>query len=467
VGSRPTPATDLAFARGDTRASLKWREDYVAWSPRAVETASLSGAELVFAGYGVQAPEFGWDDFKDVDVTGKVIVVLVNDPPVPDPADASRLDARVFGGRAMTYYGRWTYKYEIGAAKKAAGVLVVHEAGPAGYGWNVVKGFGDERFAIRAQGPQDDQVLLQGWITSDVARRLFAMAGQDYEAQKRAAVSRTFRPVPLGVTASIALRAELRNVESRNVIARLDGRDPDRRNEYIVYTAHWDHLGVGEPVDGDAIRNGAVDNATGTVALVELARTFTKLPEPPARSVVFVAVTGEEQGLLGSEYYARHPVYPLATTLANINMDAMNVHGRTKDITVIGFAASDLDEVARAVAAEQGRVLAPDPEPQNGSYYRSDHFNFARLGVPAFYANAGVDYVGKPAGYAQKVRDEYRTRRYHGPRDEVQPDWDLSGMVEDLKFMLGMGVRLAEADRWPEWAPGNEFKARRDAMLRK
>jgi Zn-dependent M28 family amino/carboxypeptidase len=466
VGATPRVARDLTFTRAGTASPLRWRDDYVAWTPRAVDRIALEASHLVFVGYGIEAPQFDWDDYKGVDVSGKTLVMLVNDPPVPDPANPAQLDPTVFGGRAMTYYGRWTYKYEVGAAKKAAGVLIVHETGPAGYPWGVVKGFADERFALRTPGKGMDRVSVEGWITLETARALFSNAGQDYDALKKLAATRAFKPVPLGTTASLALDVKLRAVDSRNVVARLEGGDPVLRDQYVVYTSHWDHLGVGEPVNGDRIYNGAVDNATGTAGLVEIARAFTKLPAAPRRSVVFLAVTAEEQGLLGSEHYARHPIYPLERTLADINIDAMNVHGRTRDLTVIGYGATDIDAVARDVAAEQGRVVEPEPEPEKGGYYRSDHFPFARQGVPAFYSGGGDQFVDKPADYAKTTRDAYTTVRYHKPQDEVQPDWDLSGMVEDLKLLFGLGYRVAQGDAWPQWTPGNEFKSKRDAMIK-
>jgi Zn-dependent M28 family amino/carboxypeptidase len=341
VGLTPE-VTPLRFRRGDSTLDLRYKEDFVAWTRRVTETVSLENSELVFAGYGVEAPEFQWDDFKGTDVSGKTIVVLVNDPPVTAP-DGS-LDPKVFGGKAMTYYGRWTYKYEKGAEKQAAGVLIVHETEPAGYPWSVVQGFGGERFDLVTPDRNMGRSAIEGWITLDAARRLFALAGQDFDVLRRRAVDRGFRPVPLGVTASVGLKNALRTIDSRNVVAKITGADPAVRDEYVVYTAHWDHLGIGDPVRGDRIYNGAKDNATGTAALLELARAFKAVSPPPRRTIVFLAVTAEEQGLLGSLHYTLAPIYPLEKTLAAINMDGLNVHGRTKDITVVGFGASDLDD---------------------------------------------------------------------------------------------------------------------------
>src|SRR5215831_3168838 len=459
VGITPTPAP-LVFAKGKEQLTLKWKDDVVAWTKHVADVASLDKSELVFVGYGVVAPEYNWDDYKGVDVKGKTIVMLVNDPPVPDPGNPAQLDPKVFGGRAMTYYGRWTYKYEIAAMKGAAGALIVHETGPAGYPFSVVQNKVDEQFDLVTPDKNMGRAAIEGWISLDQARKLFTFGGRDFDALKTQAATREFKPVALGVTASMTIRNTLRKLDSQNVMGKIEGADPARKDEYVVYTAHWDHLGKSP----EGIFHGAVDNASGTGSLLEIARAFTKLT--PARSILFVSVTAEEQGLLGSQYYSVTPVYPLAKTLANINIDGVNVHGRTKDITLIGLGASDLDDYARSAAGEQGRAVRPDPEPEKGMYYRSDHFNFAKQGVPALDPDEGLDYAGKPADYGQKVRDEYTNNRYHSPKDVITPAWDLSGAAEDLKLLLAVGYRVAQADRFPEWKPGNEFKATRDAMLK-
>jgi Zn-dependent M28 family amino/carboxypeptidase len=459
VGITPTPAP-LLVAKGKEQLTLKWKDDVVAWTKHVADVASLDKSELVFVGYGVVAPEYNWDDYKGVDVKGKTIVMLVNDPPVPDPGNPGQLDPKVFGGRAMTYYGRWTYKYEIAAMKGAAGALIVHETGPAGYPFSVVQNKVDEQFDLVTPDKNMGRAAIEGWISLDQARKLFTFGGRDFDALKTQAATREFKPVALGATASMSIRNTLRRLDSQNVLGKIEGADPARKDEYVVYTAHWDHLGKSH----EGIFHGAVDNASGTGSLLEIARAFTKLT--PARSILFVSVTAEEQGLLGSQYYSVTPVYPLAKTLANINIDGVNVHGQTKDITLIGLGASDLDDYARAAAREQGRAVRPDPEPEKGMYYRSDHFNFAKQGVPALDPDEGVDYVGKPADYGQKVRDEYTNNRYHSPKDIITPEWDLSGAAQDLKLLLAVGYRVAQADRFPEWKPGNEFKATRDAMLK-
>ena len=462
VGIAAAPAP-LVVTKGAEQHTLKFKDDVVAWTRHVADGARLDGSELVFVGYGVVAPEFNWDDYKGVDVKGKTLVMLVNDPPVPDPANPQVLDAKTFGGKAMTYYGRWTYKYEIGASKGAAGVLIIHETGPAGYGFNVVQGFAGERFDLVTPDKNMGRAAVEGWITLDWGKKLLRMAGQDFETLKKQAATRDFKPVPLGVTASMSLHNTLRTIASQNVVAKLEGADPALKDEYIVYTAHWDHFG--EKVEG--IFHGALDNASGTASLVEMARAFTKVSPPVRRSILFVSVTAEEQGLLGSQYYSVTPIYPLAKTLAEINMDGTNVHGRTKDLTLVGYGASDLDDYARDAAGEQSRTVHADAEPEKGFYYRSDHFNFAKQGVPALDPDDGVDYVGKPAEYGQKVRDEWTEHIYHTPKDVVTADWDLSGAKEDLKVLLAVGYRVAQADRFPEWKPGNEFRAIREAMLHK
>jgi Zn-dependent M28 family amino/carboxypeptidase len=459
ITAKPAP---LVFSKGGQRQTLKWKDDVVAWTKHVAPSASISNSEVVFVGYGVVAPEFNWDDYKDVDVKGKTLLMLVNDPPVTEASNPEELDAKTFGGKAMTYYGRWTYKYEIGAQKGAAAVLIVHETGPAGYGFNVVQGRTGEQFDLVTPDKNMGRAAIEGWITLDQAQALLKSAGQDFDALKKQAATREFKPVPLGITASMKIDNTLRTIDSRNVIGRLDGIDAKLKDEFVVYTAHWDHFGK----NAQGIFHGAEDDALGCAALVEMARAYTKLPAPPRRSILFLAVTAEEQGLLGSEYYAKMPIYPLAKTVANINMDSWNVHGRTKDLTLVGFGASDLDDYARDAAGEQGRVVHADAEPEKGFYYRSDHFNFAKQGVPALDPDGGVDYIGKPPEYAKQQRDEWNANRYHTPKDVVLPDWDLTGTREDLMVLFAVGYRVAQADKMPEWKPGNEFRAKREQMLK-
>ncbi len=459
VGITVKNSPTLTFTKGGTSTALKWHDDYVAWTKHVSPTASLKNSELVFVGYGVEAPQFGWDDFKGVDLTGKTMVVLVNDPPVADTA--------IFGGARMTYYGRWTYKYEQGMKHKAAGVLIVHQTERAGYPFAVVQGKTAEQFDLVTPDKNMNRSEVEGWISLDQAKALFTLAGQDFAALERKAATKDFTPVPLGVTASVTLQNTLRTVDSRNVVAMLEGSDPALKNEYVIYTAHWDHFGIGEKIKGDSIYNGASDNATGTAGLLAMAKAFAAAKTAPKRSILFLSVTSEEQGLLGSQYYGMMPLYPLNKTLANINMDGLNTWGKTKDVVVIGLGASDLDDYARAAAAEQGgRSLRGDAEPEKGFYYRSDHFNFAKVGVPAFDPESGIEYVGKDAAYGRKTRDEYTENDYHKPSDEIKPGWELSGAVQDLQLFFTIGYRVASAARYPEWKAGNEFKAIRDKSLK-
>ncbi|MCC7416608.1 MAG: M28 family peptidase [Acidobacteria bacterium] len=462
VGITPAPAPLVLRKGADTR-TLAFKDDFVAWTKHVADSASLQGSEVVFVGYGASAPEYNWDDYKGVDLKGKTLLMLVNDPPVPDPENPGELDPKVFGGKAMTYYGRWTYKHEIAAQKGAAGVFVIHETGPAGYPFEVVQSMTGERFDLVTPDKNMGRAAVEGWISLEQATALMAMGGQKFDELKKQAATREFKPVPLGVSASITIKNTLRTIDSKNVLAKIEGSDPQLRNEYVVYTAHWDHLGK----DDTGIYHGAEDNALGCAALIELGRAFSRMAVPPKRSILFLSVTAEEQGLLGSQYYTVMPVYPLAKTIADINMDSWNTSGRTRDLTIIGDGASDLDDYARDAAGEQGRVIRPDPEPEKGFYYRSDHFNFAKMGVPALNPDAGIDYIGKPEGYGEKVRAEWTENRYHKPADVIMPDWDLTGTVEDLKVYLAVGYRVAQADTIPAWKPGSEFKATRERMLAK
>jgi len=462
-----TSKSSATLAIGSRRMTLTPLDDFVAVSRRFTESVDVKDSEMVFAGYGVVAPEYGWDDYKSVDVKGKTIVMLVNDPAVRDPANPAALDEKFFKGRAMTYYGRWTYKYEIATEKGAAAAVIVHEEGPAGYPWGVVSGsWGRENFDLVRTDKNMGRVPVESWIQLGKAKELFRAAGKDFDALKKAATQKDFKPVPLGARATFQVRNTLREIQSRNVLAKVTGSDPKLKDEYVIYTAHWDHLGRDESLKGDQIFNGAHDNASGTAGLVALGRAFAKLDPAPKRSILFLAVTAEEKGLLGAKYYAENPLYPLAKTLANLNMDGLNQWGRTGDIVIVGLGNSTLDDVAIEVAREQGRTAKPDAEPEKGFYYRSDHFEFALQGVPALYPDSGAEFIGKPPGYSQQKRDEYTAKDYHKVSDEVKPDWDLSGAVEDLKLLFHVGYRVAQGDRFPEWKPGTEFKARREAMLK-
>ncbi len=455
------------FTAGDKTIDLKFPDDYVAVTRRSVPEIKVENSDIVFVGYGVVAPEYGWDDYKDVDVRGKTIVMLINDPAVPDPNDPSKLDESVFKGKAMTYYGRWTYKYEIATAKGAAAAIIVHETGPAGYGYEVIRNsWGRENFDIQKPDKNIGRVGIESWITDVRAKELFAAGGQNFDELKKAALTKEFKPVALNAKASFALKNTVREVQSQNVVAKLEGSDPALRNEYIVYSAHWDHLGRDESLQGDQIYNGAIDNASGTATILEIAEAFTKLQTPPKRSILFLAVTAEEKGLLGAKHYAENPLYPLTKTLANINIDGINQWGRTRDLVIIGLGNSTLDDLTQEVASLQGRTIKPDAETEKGFYYRSDHFEFAKQGVPALYTKKGTEFVGKDPNFANQKREEYEKVDYHKPPDEVKPDWDFAGAIEDAQILFVIGHRIAMGEKWPEWKPGTEFKNKREEMLK-
>lgn len=454
-----------SFAAGGKTINLAFPKDYVAVSRRFVPESKVENSDIVFVGYGVVAPEYGWDDYKGVDVKGKTIVMLINDPAVTDASDPAKLDDKLFKGKAMTYYGRWTYKYEIASQKGAAAAIIVHETGPAGYPYEVVSGsWSRENFDIQTPDKNMNRVAVESWITTDRAKELFTAGGQDFDALKKAAITKDFKPVNLNAKANFTVKNTLREINSSNVVAKLEGST--LKDEYVIYTAHWDHLGRDPKLQGDQIFNGALDNASGTAALLEIAEAFTKLPTPPKRSILFLAVTAEEKGLLGAKYYATNPLYPVNKTLANINMDGVNQWGRTKDVTMVGDDNSTLIDLLRTAAQEQGRVVNPDPEPEKGFYYRSDHFEFAKQGVPALYTDSGIDYVGKDANYSKQKRDEYTNNDYHKVSDQMKPDWDLAGAIDDAQLLTTIGYRVAQGDKFPEWKAGSEFKAKRDETMR-
>ena len=455
-----------SYRAGDQLTELTFPDDAVVWSKRFTPEVKVEDSEIVFVGYGVVAPEYGWDDYKGVDLHGKTLLMLINDPPVPDPTDAKELNPRMFKGKAMTYYGRWTYKYEMAAEKGAAAALIVHETGPAGYPWRVVVGSNArENFDLDTPDRYAGRASVEGWVTLERARKLCAATGFDFDSLKRAAVSKDFKPITLGSKASFALRMQMREVKSRNVIARLEGSDSKLRDQYVIYTAHWDHLGRDPHLEGDQIYHGAIDNASGTASVIELAQAFTRLSRPPKRSVLFLSVTAEEKGFLGSRYYASHPLYPIARTVAEMNIDGVNAWGRTRTVEIIGLGQSTLEEVATHVAEAQSRVVLGESEPEKGYYYRSDHFEFAKVGVPALYIQGGIDFIGKPKEFGLEKAREYTEQDYHKVTDTIKPGWDLSGAVEDLRLLLQTGWTVAEEKHWPEWKDGSEFKARRDAQL--
>jgi Zn-dependent M28 family amino/carboxypeptidase len=440
--------------------------DAVLFTKRVQAEVALEASELVFVGYGVTAPELGWDDYKGLDVRGKTLVMLVNDPDfypaAPTAAGAADAPNR-FGGKRMTYYGRWTYKYEEAARHGAAGVLLVHDDAAAGYGWGVVTGsWTGEQFDLESADGNAGRAAVEGWLTRAAATQLFTAAGQDLAALEVAARSPDFQPVALGLKASTRISNNIRRQPSQNVVALLPGSE--RPDEIVLFMAHWDHLGIDPEQPGDDdIFNGAVDNATGTAALLELAAAFAAMEPKPARSIAFVAVTAEESGLLGSKHYAENPVFPLAQTVGAINIDSMNVDGRTRDVVVIGRGASELEALLERAAAAQGRVLADEDSPEKGYFYRSDHFNLAKGGVPVLYAESGVDLLAGGVAAGRSASERYRTHDYHKPSDEYSASWDLGGAVEDMRLYFAVGRELSTGDAWPNWHAGNEFRAARDA----
>jgi Zn-dependent M28 family amino/carboxypeptidase len=440
--------------------SLKGFDDYVIWTDKTDSSVSFNKDELVFAGYGVVAPEYGWNDYDGLDVKGKVVLVLVNDP------GFNAHDSTLFKGKTMTYYGRWTYKYEEAAKQGAKGCLIIHNTEAASYPFSVVQNnWNGSKLRLDNRGKQETLCDVIGWISRPAAEKLLAGAGKD-STLLASADKKGFRGETLNSRLSVKMKVSTTYNKSFNVIGKITGsKHPD---EVIIYTAHWDHLGIGKPDEtGDSIYNGAHDNASATSGLLELARAFKRLPENPERTIVLLSVTAEEQGLWGSAYYAQNPVYPVAKTLANINMDGLNPIGRTKDIIVVGQGQSELEDYLRDAATETGRVIAFEARPEGGSYYRSDHFNFAKAGVPALYTTYGNDVIGKEPGYGKKMRDEYTEKHYHRPSDEYDPNtWILDGAIDDLKLLFQVGKRLAATENWPQWKDGSEFKAVREKSMK-
>ena len=454
----------MSFVIGDKTMDLKYSDDFVASSARLQPEIKIEKSGVVFVGYGVVAPEYGWDDYKNVDVKGKTLLMLIGDPPVPDPKDPSKLDDKMFKGKAMTYYGRWTYKYEIAAQKRAAAAIIIHETEPAAYPWQVVRSsWGKENFELDNPNKNMDTVEARSWITLDTAKKLLADCGQNFDALKKSALTKEFRPVSLKATAYIEIKQQIRSFKSHNVIGKLEGGDPKLNGEYIIYTAHWDHLGRHPELQGDQIFNGAIDNASGVASVIELGGAFTKLNPPPKRSVLFMATTAEEAGLLGAKYYTQHPLYPLEKTLADINIDGVNPWGKSRDVEDLTDGNSTLDDLLGQAAGRQGRVLKPNSEPEKGGFYRVDSFEFAKAGVPALHAARGVEIIGKPPEYGKQKRDEYTAKHYHQPSDQVDPAWDLSGAVQDVQLLFEVGYQVANGDKFPEWKAGREFRVKGSA----
>ncbi len=445
----------LSFAKGAGGVTLAYGEDMVIGSRRVQPQASVSGSEVVFVGYGINAPEYGWNDYAGIDMRGKTALILVNDPGFVTGEEA------LFRGKAMTYHGRWTYKYEEASRQGAAAAIVIHETAPASYDWGVVRNsWSGPQFYLDHEDRNAGRTTLEGWITEARARQVLELAGQDFDALKSAAVVRGFKPVPLGITASGSVKNAIRHKRSPNVAGLMPGKD--RPDEYVIYMAHWDHLGVDPAAGEDRIYNGAVDNATGVAGILTIARAYRDMLPGASRSVLFLAVTAEESGLLGSEHYVQHPLVPLEKTAAVINIDALNPLGHARDLEVIGYGASELEDLLAEAAKGERRTLTPDRKPEAGRFYRSDQFNFAKAGVPSLYVKSGTTLRDAPEGKGQTLLDEYDAKRYHKPGDEYSEDWDVKGSIEDLRLLFEVGARVANAESWPQWRAGNEFRAVRE-----
>jgi Zn-dependent M28 family amino/carboxypeptidase len=437
--------------------SLKFLDDFVGATRHVTEQVKVENSEMVFAGYGIVAPEYKWNDYEGLNVKGKTVVVMVNDP--------GFTDSTLFKGKTMTYYGRWTYKFEEAARQGATGVIIIHEDKAASYPWAVVRsGWSKSKLYLEAADGNKSRALMEGWITQDVAKAMFRMAGKSADLMFQAG-KKGFKAVDLGLNVSTTINNTIKKSISHNVVAVLPGTK--RADEYIIYSGHWDHLGKGEAVNGDSIYNGAVDNATGTAALLVLAEAFKKAKVQPERSIMFLSVTAEEQGLLGSEYYGAHPLVPVNKTVANINIDAMQANGKTKDIIAVGFGQSELEDYLVEAAKKQGRVVVKDSNPSAGYYFRSDHFNFAKVGIPALYTETGDDNVAKGLAWGKAQKENYTTNRYHAPADNFEPTkWDFSGMVEDLRLLFSVGYRISNETTFPSWKEGSEFKAIREKSMK-
>jgi Zn-dependent M28 family amino/carboxypeptidase len=451
-------APKASFSVKGQTTELNFPDDYVASSAHLQNEIKVDNSDIVFVGYGIVAPEYGWDDYKGADIKGKTILMLINDPPIPDPKDPAKLDEKMFKGRAMTYYGRWTYKYEIAAKVGAAAAIIIHETEAAAYPYSVVRtSWSKENFELDAPDKNAGMVPVRSWITLEVAKKLLSDAGQNFDSLKKAALSKDFRPIALQAKATFDVKQTVRSFKSRNVVGKLIGHDPALKDQYVIYSAHWDHLGKHPELKGDQIFNGAVDNASGDAAVLQLASAFSKLNPPPKRSILFMNTTAEEAGLLGAKYYAEHPLYPLDKTVADINIDELNVWGKARDVADISFGLTTLDDLLARAAKKQGRSTIPNARPEKGTIYRADNFEFSKVGVPSLYISAGEHLVSRPSD-APLRSDEFDLHDYHQVSDEIKPDWDLSGAVEDVQLLFDVGCQVANADKAPEWKPGSEFK---------
>lgn len=456
VGVNSAQPDSWTFDGHGKSMTLQQWDQFIAGSGVQEPRAEISDAEVVFVGYGIQAPEYDWDDYKGVDLEGKVLLIMNNDPD---------WDADLFGGETRLWYGRWDYKYLSAARQGAAGAIIIHTPPSAGYPWQVVQ---TSWTGVQFELPAGDEPRSQvnAWLTEDTARDLVAMAGLDLDELREAAFNRDFQPVPLGITTSLAMDVEIQRVQSANILGLIPGSDPELKDEVVVYTAHHDHLGIGTPnEDGDAIYNGAMDNATGVAQVMAIAKAIKAMPEAPRRSILVNLVGAEEQGLLGSEYYAAHPTFPPGKIAANLNYDGGNIWGHTHDVTFVGLGKSTVDEIVTLIAGEQGRVVKPDQFADKGYFYRSDQFSFAKIGVPAMYLDTGTDFVDRPPEWGREQQEHYTEVNYHQPTDEYSPAWTFDGMIDDALLGFWTGLAIANADEKPTWNPGDEFEAARIKAL--
>lgn len=458
ITSQPSQSMEMKSSKGSL--NLEGLKDFVIWTQRTDSLVEVKDAELIFAGFGIVAPEYGWNDYKNIDVQGKIVVVLVNDP------GFGTEDASLFKGNTMTYYGRWTYKYEEAARQGALGCLIVHNTIPAGYGFNVIQNsWNSSKLYLDDRGKEPYKLGFEGWITLPTANNLFELAGMKDSEMLAKARKADFQAISMGVAASASIQVETMYNVSQNLLAKVTGKtNPE---EVIIYSAHWDHLGIGKPDEtGDSIYNGALDNASGTAALLALAKAF-KTDAQPNRTVVFLAVTAEEQGLWGSAYYAQNPIFPKEKTVANINMDGINPYGKMKDVSIIGAGQSEMEDLLNVELEKLGRYSAPEPNPVAGYYFRSDHFNFAKIGIPALYFGTGIDHAEKGKVYGKQLQDDYTANYYHKASDEYDASrWDLDGAVDDVQLLYNVGKSLANSDNWPQWKPSSEFKSVRDSYMK-
>ena len=448
VAVDPQPGSELTSSANGKTVSFKSLDDFVGLDETQQPNTQFDG-EAIFVGHGIAAPEWQWDDYKGVDVRGKVVVLFTNEPTSTDP--------QFFEGRALTYYGRWSYKYEEATRRGAVAAIIIHTTPTAGYGWDVVRSSWGRQNSYVAVRPGEHALSLAGWATRDASQKLLSLAGKNVDELLAASESRDFRPIPLGIRIHGNIASKVRTLNSRNVAAVVPGSDPKLKDEVVIFSAHWDHLGVGEAISGDSIYNGAIDNATGCAIILELARVWAALPQKPRRSALFLSVTGEEDGLRGSQYYAGHPIFPAAKTAIDLNYDAIFPWGRAKDVVINGAERTSVYPVAQAIARRLNLTISPESEPEQGHYFRSDHFSFARVGIPAFSIDHATQFAGKPADFYKKSWEEFNEKHYHQPSDEFHTDWDFTALEQAAQFGFLLGIDIANQEKLADWRPGDQF----------